>query len=412
MSLRLAPSMISRALSVPAALAAIVLSGACEAPPGDTGALVTFSLEAELAPGQEAHFCRYVRMPDGPPGARLFVRGGSHELGDGTHHYLLYRTRISAWQDGMDRVVPCEEHEAVMKSATSYVTGGQTPREDADFPAAAALPFHPGEILLLQGHFVNASPRPRPARVKLTLRTTAPSAVEHEAGVLRYYNPFIFVPPRGKATAKMSCTLKKDITLLSAAAHMHAHGVAYRAYVDLPDAPPSTTPFYETADGLHPTFYGGFMALPAGTTIRYECDYENPKGDRPVVQGISAEEDEMCMLSAFYYPAMAPEDEACEDMSGHGTGSASCLDTLACLESCPASERPDFSSGDPRVGACWQRCVTSSCPAVTGALFPELACTAERCAAECAAMGEPCRACVLERCAAELDACARVACAP
>ena len=281
MSLRLAPSMISRALSVPAALAAIVLSGACEGAPGDTGALVTFSLEAELAPGQEAHFCRYVRMPDGPPGARLFVRGGSHELGDGTHHYLLYRTRISAWQDGMDRVVPCEEHEAVMKSATSYVTGGQTPREDADFPAAAALPFHPGEILLLQGHFVNASPRPRPARVKLTLRTTAPSAVEHEAGVLRYYNPFIFVPPRGKATAKMSCTLKKDITLLSAAAHMHAHGVAYRAYVDLPDAPPSTTPFYETADGLHPTFYGGFMALPAGTRSATSATTRTPRAIAP-----------------------------------------------------------------------------------------------------------------------------------
>ncbi|MBX3223616.1 MAG: hypothetical protein KF795_24100 [Labilithrix sp.] len=394
-------------------LVALALVAACQASPAaDPGSVVAFSLEAELAAGQEAHFCRYVRMPDGPPDQRLFVRGGRHDLADGTHHYLLYRTRVTAWADGMDRVVPCDEHEAVMKSATSYVTGGQTPHEDADFPAAAALAFRPGEILLLQGHFVNASPRARTVRVDLALRTAASSAVEHEAGVLRYYNPFIFVPPRGKATAKMACTLKKDITLLSAAAHMHARGVAYRAYVDLPGAPPSEAPFYTTKDGLHPTFYAGFMALPAGSTIRYECDYENAAGERPVVQGLSAEADEMCMLSAFYYPAMAPEDEACEDMSGHGTGTATCLDTVACLEGCPVSERPDFSSGDPRVGACWQRCITSSCPAVTGALFPELACTAAKCAAECAAMGEPCRACVIERCAAELDACARTACAP
>jgi hypothetical protein len=222
--------------------------------------------------------------------------------------------------------------------------------------------------------------------------------------VLRFYDPFIHVPARGKATAKMSCTIKKDITLLSAAAHMHARGTAFRAYLGTAEAP-----FYTTGDGLHPTFFVGWQPIQKGTTVRFECDFEN-KDDHDVTQGLSATANEMCMLSGFYFPAMDPKDEICEDMHAHGTGTVSCKDTTSCLEACPVGERPNFASGDPRVGTCWQKCVTSSCPNVTKALFPQLTCTEQKCAAECAEMGEPCRNCVIEKCTRELGICQRLAC--
>ena len=361
-------------------------------PPADT---VSFRLEAQVAPGEEGQFCRFVRMPDSP----LFVRGGRHELSDGTHHYLVYRTRDLVWRDGMEDVVRCDEHDT---TTTAYVTGGQTPREDADFPADAGLPFRAGEILLLQAHFLNAASTPRTMTVDVTLRT-APR-VDHEAGVLRFYDPFIHVPARGRATTKMACTIKKDITLLSAAAHMHRRGIAFRAYLGN-----AATPFYTTADGLHPTTFVGWQPIQRGTTLRFECDYQND-GDRTVTQGLSATRDEMCMLSGFYFPAMDPQDEICEDMHDHGTGQLSCKDTTACLEVCPAEERPAFPN--PRVGECWQRCVTSSCPNVTKALFPQLTCTDQKCRAECAKMGDPCRACVVEKCTRELGICQRLACDP
>jgi len=31
--------------------------------------------------------------------APIWVRGGSHSLGSGTHHYLLYRTRLTTWTE-------------------------------------------------------------------------------------------------------------------------------------------------------------------------------------------------------------------------------------------------------------------------------------------------------------------------
>lgn len=389
------------------------LSVACgEGPPPDDDGAVAFSLDGDLAPGEEKTLCRYVRMPAARAGdAEVFVRGGRHVLSEGGHHYLLYRTTKTTWTDDMDATVPCGEHEGVLGNVTTYVTGGQTPEANADFPAAAALAFRPGEILLLQGHFLNAARAPRHASVRLELRTTKASAVEHRAGVLRFYDPFIVVPPRSKARAGMTCTIKRDVTLLSAAAHMHARGRGYAAYVDPPDGPPSRAPFYTTKDGMHPTFFVGFMPVRAGSKIRFECDYESTDG-RTVVQGPSAEHDEMCMFNAFYFPAMAPEDEACEDMHGHGTGGASCAATTACLEQCPVTDRPRFETGDPRVGECWQRCITASCPNVTEKLFPQLTCTAAKCERECAAMGEGCRACVRERCAPELEACQSLVCGP
>lgn len=378
----------------------------------DEGSAVSFSLEGDLSPGEEKTLCRYVRMP-AAMGAdtEVFVKGGQHTLSEGGHHYLLYRTTKTEWTDDLDRTVPCGEHEGVLENVTTYVTGGQTPEADADFPMAAALTFRPNEILLLQGHFLNASRVPAHAKVDVTLRTRPAKDVSHRAGVLRFYDPFITLPPRAKAQATQTCTIKKDVTILSAAAHMHARGVGYSAYVDPPDGPPSATPFYTTKDGMHPTFFVGFLPVTAGSKIRFVCEYANDE-DRLVTQGPSAASDEMCMFNAFYFPAMDAKDEACEDMHGHGTGGATCAATTGCLEQCPVEERPHFERNDPRVGPCWQRCITESCPNVTEKLFPQLTCTARNCEAECAAMGETCRACVRERCAAELDACQSLSCGP
>jgi len=376
--------------------------------PDDDVHELSFSVESDLAAGEEKTVCRYVRMPEG---TKSFVRGGRHEMSEGGHHYLLYRTNKTTWSPEMDATVTCGEHEGVLGNVTAFVTGGQIPKADADFPAAAALEFAPGEILLLQGHFLNASRVPRHSKVDLVLRTMPESAVAHRAGVLRFYDPFIVVPPRAKARAGMTCTIKKDITLLSAAAHMHARGVAYAAYLDPPDGPPSNTPFYTTKDGMHPDFYTGYLGIKAGSKIRYQCDYESTDDDF-VVQGPSAVKNEMCMFNAFYFPAMAPEDEACEDMHAHGTGGASCAATTGCLEECPVSDAPHFERNDPTVGECWQKCIVGSCPNVTEKLFPQLLCTRQKCDAECATMGEGCRACVRERCASELDACQTLACSP
>lgn len=405
-------SLVRRAvLSALVVLAVVVLASACaSSSPESPSQPFELSLRFSLAGGEEATKCVYARVP-GAPGEEVFLRGGLHELSPGAHHYLVYRTTVTEWRDDMTVPFECGEHDGAMRGVTTYVTGGQAARANADFPSAAALPLRGGEILLVQGHFLNASPAATDASVRVVLRLVGPSAVEHRAGLLRYYDPFIFVPPRGKASAQMRCTLERDIVMLSAGAHMHARGVHYEAYIDKPGEPRATTPFFTSDDWLHPSFFLGFERLPAGTSIRFRCDYASDR-DEPVVQGLSAARDEMCMFNAFYYPAMEPGEEICADMHEVGNGQASCVDTVACLDRCPLTDRPDFASGSPYVGACWQKCVVDSCPGASAALFPLLTCADAKCRAECAAPGEACRACAAAKCATEQAACVSSTCAP
>ena len=128
-----------------------------------------------------------------------------------------------------------------------------------------------------------------------------------------------------------------------------------------------------------------------------------------MVQGLSAD-DEMCMLSAFYYPAQSIDDEICTSMDQHGTGDRSCAQTLSCIQLCPPEGEPQLSQGSAAVGDCFQKCIVGSCSNVTEVLFPELVCTVDHCRDECASYGATCTACVVANCKAELDACQALAC--
>jgi len=208
----------------------------------------------------------------------------------------------------------------------------------------------------------------------------------------------------------MRCPIANDVTLLTAGAHMHARGIGYRAFADIAGAAPAGEPFYTTTEWQHPDYYVGGIGLPAGSSLRFSCDYANPT-DRAVVQGPTAD-DEMCMLSAFYYPAQGYDDEICAGMDSHGAGSRSCAQTLSCIQLCDPADAPRFTEGSAAVGACFQKCVAESCANVTGTLFPQLLCTQAHCAEACAAYGAECSACVQDFCKPELDACQALACDP
>ena len=143
--------------------------------------------------------------------------------------------------------------------------------------------------------------------------------------------------------------------------------------------------------------------------MRFECDYQSNDA-QDVVQGLSADTNEMCMFSAFYYPEGAADEDACVQMDEHGSGTRSCAQTSSCIQTCPRSEAPSFGDGKADVGPCYQKCITDSCPNVTGALFPELLCAQAKCATECAQYGAACSACVLNNCPNELDACQALSC--
>ncbi|MFO0548467.1 MAG: hypothetical protein U0271_08780 [Polyangiaceae bacterium] len=366
---------------------------------------VRFDMTVSVAPGEELLACQFVRMP----ADESFVSGGSYATSDGTHHFLLFRTAPDMPEQELGRVVDCNEGEGLMRYERGYVSGGQLPEDDGDFPTGLALAFAPDEVLLMQMHVLNSSQATVEASASIELRRVAAEQVTARVGTLRFYNPFIYVPAGGASRAAMRCpTGPTDITLLTAGAHMHARGVAYRAYADIAGEPRATEPFYSTTEWQHPDYYAGLLPLPAGSDLRFECDYENSEA-RDVVQGRTAA-DEMCMLSAFYYPAQDYDTEICARMDEHGTQDRNCAQTLSCIQLCSPDDLPRFDEGDATVGACFQKCIVESCPNVSGALFPELLCSQAHCQDACATFGAACSQCVAAQCKAELDACQALAC--
>ncbi len=391
-------------------------SGVAAAPDGGDGGragdVIAFDLSASIGAGQESHVCQLVQMPAAAPGEReLFVSGGDYTTTPGTHHFLLFRTAPVVPALPLGQPLDCFEGQGVMRFERGFVTGGQQRAESADFPDGAALAFKGGDLLLFQGHFVNAGAAKADARVHVELRRARAADVRHRVGTFRFYDPYIHVPAHGKGTAQMRCPVKHDVTIVSAGSHMHRRGVGYRAYLDLPGAALEATPFFTTNDWLHPPYFRGPLTAKAGAFVRFACDYASDDA-ADVVQGLGAEANEMCMLSAFYYPEGAPDEDDCTAGDQHGTGDRSCAQTLSCIQTCPRGEAPSFGDGKADVGPCFQKCIVDSCPNVTGALFPELLCAQKHCATECAAYGAACSQCVLRQCPAELNTCQALACGP
>jgi hypothetical protein len=366
---------------------------------------IQFDLTTTVAPLEERYVCELVTMPKTPE--EIFVSGGRYTTTPGTHHFLLFRTGGVDPALPLGRPVDCFEGQGLMRFERGFVSGGQLREESADFPEGAALPFAPGEVLLLQAHVLNGGAGPLETRVHAELRTARSARVR--VGTFRFYDPFIFVPARGTATARMRCPIRRAVTLVSAGSHMHRRGVGYRAYLDPPGDPPAATPFFTTNDWQHPPYFRGPLPVPAGAHVRFECDYVS-QDSADVVQGLSADANEMCMFSAFYFPQGDTAEDECAGMDMHGAGDRSCAQTLSCVALCPPAERPRFGDGRAEVGACFQRCIAESCANATGALFPELSCADRACHDECASYGATCTACVTAHCKSELDACQALAC--
>lgn len=390
-----------------------ILAGGCSSSSSSAGTTkpsITFDLHATVGTTQpERYVCEFVQMPGGS--GPIYVDGGSFQASVGTHHFLLFRTSLTAPPPNLGQQVDCFQGQGVMQYERGFVTGGQTLSDEGHFTPGLALAFQPGDVLLLQWHLLDATSHDIDASLHVELDTVPADTVTTRVGTLRFYNPYIYVPADAPGSAHMRCHLHHDITLLLAAPHMHALGVGYSAYLDSPGAPPASAPFYTTNLWSNPASWTGALSAPSGSDIRYECDYRNTR-DTAVVQGLSETDDEMCMFSAFYVPETDGEDDDCTSMDQLGTGTQSCAQTTSCLEQCSPSDEPHFETGSPTVGACWQQCIAASCPNATATLLPQLECTRANCSAACASFGAACTQCVVNQCSAQVAACQSLPCAP
>lgn len=389
------------------------------APSGDAGtdaralgpgqSTITFTMQQKVPAGAETHQCMYVTAPQG----LSFIVAGKHVYTTGSHHLLLFRTDLTSIPAGMDKPADCYESASggFMSHVRGVVYGAQTPTGEIQYPDGVGLQLDAGAVLMMQTHYLNPEAKDLDARADVTLTVSDGTGITQHAGILFFYDPFIDVPAGSKgARASMRCGIRSDITLLTATSHYHKRGNDYAAYVDPASGPDATAPFYTSTDWDHPPSLAKPMQIAAGSRIRFSCGYDNTGGAQEYFQGQSAADNEMCMFTGVYYPAMSLKDDLCmASPDGFGSGTAACGTLLSCMKGCPG--KLQLGAGQPDVDPCFQKCFALSCPTASGKLIALGNCTSAKCATECAdSTSAACSTCAQASCLAEASACVTDTC--
>jgi hypothetical protein len=369
-------------------------------------------MTSTLEPGQEIERCRLFQVP--PEG--LHVQGDEVRFTQGSHHIVLYKTSYTELPtenlqgEPIDptQVHDCNNGAAADWEVSGIVAGSQSFEGDSmlgRLPPGVAIPLDPGTVLVMNTHYLNASPDPIEVEARINLYTIPAEEVQVEASMLFHYNPFIRVPANGAASARMRCTIPQDISIVRLQSHMHRRGVGYEAFLTDGAGEPVEQIYTTTRwEQVPARDFDPPLEVKAGQALDFRCDYMNPEG-RDVAQGLTTR-DEMCMLLGPYFPK-DPRIDACVDADGWpaetwiGSGSATCAETLGCMSQ--AMDASDFFG-----------CVVDSCPGAAKEVSEVVRCNGTdaygTCGEACATDAGACTSCMETACATAINACLPATC--
>jgi hypothetical protein len=419
-----------RRLALVGSLFSVVLCGACSAPPSTgtdlqpppTGQGIQYRMVSTLASGVETERCQFFTAP--PEG--LYINRETVRYTPGSHHVLLFTTRYTVIPDTnrhgvvIDKtgVNECPEGAGNDYDIETVVAGAQSANaaDIISLPPDTALKVKGGTILVMNTHYLNASPKSLETDARINLYTIPAEQVKRDAGIIFFYNPIIRVPALGSAVARMACPVNREYTVFNLQTHMHKRGMGGEAYITDRNLN-RMEKIYESNSWENPavkTFDQG-RTITTGTLLDYHCNYENPE-DRTVLQGQTTK-DEMCMLIGAY----TPRNTAFEFCSPDGTsglrgfagtfignGTVSCMDSVNCIDD--ARKLAEGSRFDKI-----SECVVSSCEKAAKPFNDTLRCMLTQyesgCSTECKDEASvACGDCARAKCAAEMSTCQTTAC--
>jgi hypothetical protein len=174
---------------------------------------------------------------------------------------------------------------------------------------------------------------------------------------------------------------------------MHRRGTAFRSTIIDPTGEASALHDSDTWSEPSPTVYWPTRELKAGSTFEFSCDFRNDSA-APVIEGLSGNTDEMCVLVGGYWPKLSFNAELClADGSGPVfEGTETCEQVVDCMV--------DAGVGNWVDG---QQCIARTCAPSADALSSFVVCVNRN---NC--WGDP--QCVAARCPTQWDSCTKAAC--
>ena len=275
-------------------------SGGSEIPPD----LLLESPDLTIDPGQEITYCWHFRTSNTKP---LAIKEWRSTMTPGSHHMIMYTTANQVMEPGTVSTVNCGPGSgfAMWTYSTQIPDDAlMLPSDDgAGKPLAIEIPA--GQAGFLQMHYNNRSDQPIQAHVRLAGYALAEGAAFTKTAAFVTYNGDITIPAQttGDVEAK-TCTLPPNVKFWMMSTHSHKQSVR----TDVKDGQPTNGAIvFESTDWEHPGAKRWDLPFYTFNTskLTYECTYNNPS-NRTIRTGDSAQTDEMCMASGYFFPATRP----------------------------------------------------------------------------------------------------------
>ena len=284
----------------------------------------------DIPVGAELQDCHFFEVPENPdrPGEARFISRFHARQNPGTHHMNVFRvkTRHDLYGAPGDIVKgdipdsPCwkssnwADWPIVVNSQESSVSG----EINWTLPEGVAQRFEPGELLMLQTHYVNATTQVSDVgrgKVFVNFHEVEADKVVHEMGTMFTTNQNIRVCPGERREYEKTCNFAREepIHIIGANGHFHSRGVRFTAYSYDAATDTKGEMFYESTRWDDPPMARDFdLVVPANGGISYTCEYEAPADSCGKEEdmccfafGPKVETSEHCNIFLYYWPKQA-----------------------------------------------------------------------------------------------------------
>jgi hypothetical protein len=295
---------------------AIMIIGACgsdSSPPGgddddmspDGGTtaeppdLKLVSPDIDIDPGQEVTYCWYFRTTNQKP---LAIKHWQSTMTPGSHHLILYTSKTDVYPPPFlttDCVGQGTGAGVWMYAAQNAVEELKLPADDGT-GKPLAMEIGMNQSGFLQMHYNNRSDQVIKAHVEVSAYALAEGTAYTKTAAFVTYNDKINIPIGAVGDVEtMSCNVPAANKFWLMTTHAHKRAV----HTSVKDG---ATVVFESNDWEHPGAkqLAPFYQFSSGK-LTYECTYNNTSS-RVIMAGPSAQTDEMCMASGYFFPATRP----------------------------------------------------------------------------------------------------------
>jgi hypothetical protein len=262
----------------------------------------------DVPPASEVQDCYFFKIPDLDSGKDIWIERVLTAINAGSHHMNLFRVKTIKSLDPAsgdpttigDNIPATVVHGGppgpmmgeCWKSANwsdwplvvnSQNSEANDPYTDWTLPAGVAYRFSPGEQLMLQTHYVNATTQKTLTKGKVGVnlyRHPDDGTTPMEVGTAFATNQSIRVcestpTPEYTATCRFA---KNDVTIIAANGHFHSRGRKFTMYPwdGMSTTPPAeSTAFYQSLTWNDPPMKRDMnVPVAANGGITYTCEYQ------------------------------------------------------------------------------------------------------------------------------------------